>query len=303
MAFSAIKTVTLLEPEEESIALSAEVYVPQESLPGLSTFLLLPYWGGTARTYSAIQGNLIKGCPSNASIAVSYKGTGKAFDRRTIDDDAARHSIGELAEDVLRFLQSPQLAEVLDVSSLIICAHSMSAKIGLQMISILPEAFTLRSTLLLAPAGPMPLTLPPDVRSGQLTAYDSIESATWTIKNVLAGSDLDEEAVEQLVEDSVGYSNGAKKGWIEIGMAECLVIVLRDENERLRTAPIRVLAGAQDKVETYEKVETETVATLREWGLNVELTQLEDCGHLIPVEKPDAVTRELCNLAQMDKRG
>ena len=109
-----------------------------------------------------------------------------------------------------------------------------------------------------------------------------------------------------LVEDCVGMSRGARRGWIEIGMAESLAAVVGmgddddddDAYEKMRTVPVRVLAGARDKVETFERVESETVATLRAGGFEVTLMKLEGCGHLIPVEVPDVVVKELCSLAQ-----
>ena len=311
-----LKTISLSESgsssssSSSSITISAEVYVSRLTDPKLlnnnnkspSTFLLLPFWGGTAGTYSTVQRDLLRECPGNASIAVNYKGTGKAFlDIDSTDDDPTRHSTKMLAQDVLRLLQSAQLAEVVDVSNLIVCAHSMSAKVALQLASILSAEdshLCLQSMLLLGPAPPLPLTLPPELRSGQLTAYDSVESATWAIQNVLASTELDDRSVGRLVEDCVRMSRGAKKGWIEVGMAESLETMLRNASDNLRQVPIRVLAGAHDKVETFEKVKSETVAILRSYGLNVALIELENSGHLIPVERPDAVVRELVSLAQ-----
>ena len=181
----------------------------------------------------------------------------------------------------------------------------MSAKVALRLAGMIPESECLgvRSLLLLSPAPPLPLTLPPEVRSGQLTAYDSVENAKWTIENVLSATVLDDRTVTQLVEDCVGMSDGAKRGWIEIGMVESMAAVvmgMRDDvaSEKMRTVPVRVLAGARDKVETLQRVESETVATLRAGGFEVTLLKLEGCGHLIPVEMPDVVVKELCSLAQ-----
>ena len=140
----------------------------------------------------------------------------------------------------------------------------MSAKVALRLASMIPQSERqgLRSLRLSSPAPPLPLTLPPEVRSGQLTAYDSVKNAKWTIENVLTAVKMDDQTVMLLVEDCVGMSRGARRGWIEIGMAESLAAVVGmgddddddDSCEKMRTVPVRVLAGARDKVETFERL-------------------------------------------------
>ncbi|KAI4152089.1 MAG: hypothetical protein LQ340_003115 [Diploschistes diacapsis] len=301
MVDSRFRTVLLPEAEGSRTAMSAEIYEPPEPKSQHSTFLLLPFWGGSASTYSVVQHSLVAKYPHNASIAISYHGTGNASAADPSDDDAARHSIQALTNDLLRFLQSPELNQLADTSSLTICAHSMSAKVALRLASTLPPDAGIRvhSLLLLGPAPPGPLVLPPDVRKGQLTAYDSVDSARWTIENVLAHSKLDDDAMAQLAANCVAMSPGAKKGWIEIGMAESLAELLEGAGAERRTFPVRVLAGVCDRVETLERVEGETVARLREYGFDVALTRLEDCGHLVPLEKPEAVVEQLGILARV----
>ena len=295
-----IQTLSLHDVGKESIATSSEIYIPpirNSEHPQQPTFLLLPFWGGTAETYTHIQQDLISRCPNNASIAVSYRGTGKAFSTNTPDADPAWHSIKALAEDLLRFLESPELAEMVDLSGLIVGAHSMSAKVTLKLASMIAKdekssTLYIRAVLLMAPAPPSSLVLPDEVRKGQLTAYDSVENARWTVRNVLTSTQLDEGVIEELVQDCVRMSEGAKTGWIEVGMAESLEMdlkVLTNERALLRGMPVRVLAAVVDKVEILEIVENETVASLRSYGFDIGLRKLEGCGHLVPVERPDAV--------------
>ena len=153
-----------------------------------------------------------------------------------------------------------------------------------------------QSLLLLAPAPPTPLTLPSEVREQQLTAYDNAQNAKWTIENVLSSAALDEETVKSLVNDCVSMSEGAKRGWIEVGMLESVEEMLGAMGKEGKVVKIKALAGKKDNVETLERVEGETVETLRGLGFEVGLRVLEGCGHLIPIERGEVVVDELCSL-------
>ncbi|KAL8785063.1 MAG: hypothetical protein Q9195_008795 [Heterodermia aff. obscurata] len=296
MADPAFRTILFQEPESAHITIAASIHSPPNPVPQQATFLLLPFWGGSAETYSSIQHNLRSKCPNNTSIAISYRGTGKAS--TPTDIDPAHHSIEALTTDLTRFLHSPELSNVADVSRLIICAHSMSAKIALRLACTLdPGAVGVQSLLLLAPAPPGPLVLPPDVREGQLTAYESYDSALWTINNVLSHTRLDDSVTAPLAQSCVGMSPGAKKGWVELGMAESITHLLE---EGRRGVEVRVLAGARDQVETLERVREGTVGVLRACGWEgVGVRVLEGCGHLVPLERGGEVVGELVTLARI----
>ncbi|KAG7010156.1 hypothetical protein G7Y79_00001g004280 [Physcia stellaris] len=300
MADSGFRTILLHESGTAQVATAAEIYEPPRSGTRPATFLFLPFWGGSADTYSQIQRSLGSKCADNASIAISYRGTGKACLGDDSDNEPARHSIELLTADLLHFLRSPEVGQIANVSSLIICAHSMSAKIALRLACTLDlnSGIRVQSLLLLAPAPPGPLVLPPEVRQGQLTAYESYDSAMWTIANILSYKQLDGSVAAQLADACASMSPGAKKGWIEIGMAESITDLIENVSVEKRRFPVMVMAGRCDKVETMPRVEEETVAFLKHCGFEVRLVELEDCGHLIPLERPGAVVEQLVAIVQ-----
>jgi predicted esterase len=53
--------------------------------------------------------------------------------------------------------------------------------------------------------------------------------------------------------------------------------------------PAVVLAGAEDIVETKEKVEAKVVKVLQEHGFDVDFETIGNAMHLIPLEKPGIV--------------
>ena len=213
----------------------------------------------------------------------------------------------------------------------------MGAKIALSLLSnllnpnpesIAPPNVKIRGVLLLAPAPPSPLVLPKGVREGQLAAYESLESARGAVEGVLVHEvgRMDGEVVRGLVEGMVGMSRGAKEGWLgRGGMGGDLRGGLRgvfgreevsgegvgegsvgegkvgrgvEGVEGVERVKIKVLAGVQDKVERIERVEEETVGFLREVGFEVDVRRVEECGHLIPLEKPEVVVEELVGMVE-----
>ena len=98
-------------------------------------------------------------------------------------------------------------------------------------------------------------------------------------------------------------SEGAKRGWIELGMPhDCtpsLQATMTDITVTGALAPkIVVLVGSEDKVETVERVQKETVEPWEAAGWNVSMRVIEGAGHLLPVEAVrevvDAVKGLLC---------
>ncbi len=178
----------------------------------------------------------------------------------------------------------------------------------------------LRGMLLLAPAPPSPLVLPQKLKVQQVQAYESQGSVEWTIREILTGArgqrlyggsgDFD-----MVVRNSLAGSAGAKRGWPEVGMAERVTLAVRSDGasgdivgigESQEKIRLRVLVARGDKIETAERVGTETVEALRANGFEVKFRVLEPeevdpdggapTGHLLPLEAPEAVAAELAGL-------
>ena len=283
------------------------------------TVISLHYWGGSAATYHHIPA-LLRSRDSDASrassvtlVSLSHRGWGSSG--RAEPDESSAYSITALASDVVAVL--PQLVTSGLVSleqGFVLCGHSMGAKVAVAVAASLyrlkaetsgngkPSLPPLRGLLLLAPAPPGPLVLPEEIRRQQATAYDSVEGVQWTVREVLTaakGNWLNGGTAdfEMVVRDSLAGSEGAKRGWPEVGMAEDVDIQpLWDSHLK-----VRVLVASGDRVETADRVEKAAVEVLKRNGLDITRFRIiepdeVDCGHLLPLEAPGIVTEELVEL-------
>jgi pimeloyl-ACP methyl ester carboxylesterase len=320
------------------LATTIRYYEPSTPDRSAPTVVFLPFWGGSASTFEPVQLALSKAHPTCTSIAVSYRGTGSSSGSseetsslpstlNSEQDSLESHNIPALAADVVALLETlanddGEQQDLIPSRQVVLCAHSMSAKVAWEILHALPSSgnesvnpdnnskrtTTVKGLLLLAPAPPGPLELPAELRAQQLKAYDSLDSALWTLRNVLTHKDLSDQVVERLATDCVSMSPGAKRGWIELGMKrDCRGVVedvvARIKAERQRegeTFQLRVLVGEKDKVETVEKVKSETVDVLTELGLDVTLTTVPEVGHLLPVEAPEEVAADLRKLLSIN---
>ncbi|KIW67345.1 hypothetical protein PV04_06606 [Phialophora macrospora] len=309
-----------LSPNGEQLTI--RYYKPSTPDRSAPTVIFLPFWGGSASTFEPVQLTLSKTHPSCTSVAVSYRGTGSRSGSEEMtssltpeQDPPENYNIPALAADVVALLESlanddDKQHDLIPSRTVVLCAHSMSAKVAWEVLhaltasgkeSIFNKTTTVKGLLLLAPAPPGPLELPAEMREQQLKAYNSLESAVWTLKNVLTHKDLADEVVRGLAADCVGMSPGAKRGWIELGMKRDCRGVVADIAHRIKAEgqqrqgnlQLRVVVGEEDKVETVEKVKRETVDGLTQLGLDVTLSVVAEVGHLLPVEAPEEVAAEL----------
>ncbi len=166
-----------------------------------------------------------------------------------------------------------------------------------------------KGLLLLAPAPPGSLVLPEEIREQQAVAYEDAESVEWTVREMLtaakgAGLAGGKTDLEMIVRDSLAGSKGARKGWPEVGMAEEIDVSPLGER---RDVKVRVLVARGDRVETADRVEKETVERLKQNRIDVAFRIIEpdelECGHLLPLEAPDAVSKELIDLLNNIRKG
>ena len=157
----------------------------------------------------------------------------------------------------------------------------MGGKVA-QLIAGRGQVKRLKGVVLLAPAPPTPLVLPPEMKEQQRVAYSSPQSAEHVLRNVLSSSQLSRETVAMLVEDMIKGNELAKAAWPNYAMAEDIV-----EDARKINLPVLVIAGALDRVETRERLEGEVLGNLK----GAEMVFVEGVGHLLPVEAPGEVAR------------
>ena len=199
------------------------------------------------------------------------------------------YGISNLALDVLDLL--PQLSPFL-TSGFILLGHSMRAKVAMAIAAQKPPG--LMGMVLLCPAPPGSLVLPWEQREQQSRAYDTRDSARWTAENVLAEPDnLSEADMELIVRDSLAGNKYARMAWPRYGMAESVQIGM----ER-RGLKVKVLVGREDEVEPGPRVRMHVAEVLAARGYDVELATVRDCGHLMPLEKPEAVASAVIGLCK-----
>lgn len=284
------------------------------------TIIALHYWGGSASTFRHVPSLLQRrqAATSHYSTVISVSHRGWGLSSPASPDTASAYSVTALASDVVALLPHFFELDLIPQSGFVLCGYSMGAKVAVAVAGSLhhaklPLGFPpLRGILLLAPAPLSPLVLPDELKEQQVHAYESPESVDLTVREVLTGARRarsygGKEDLDLLVRDSLAGSDGAKKGWPEVGMAQnvnldglCDRISGSVGNQS--KVKFRVLASRGDRVETVDRVERDTVQPLRSNGFEVELRVLEPekheddeaaYGHILPLEAPDIVSEEL----------
>lgn len=241
------------------------------------TVIFLHYWGGSAQTWHHLPHMLSPPC---TTISISFRGWGQS----TGPLDSRGYTIAQLANDVLDLL--PQLSSHLTDGFLLV-GHSMGAKVAVAVASDRPPG--LRGIMLISPPPFGPWTLPPQLQERQRRSYESKETVRWSIENMLSEPhNLSRSDVALVVRDSLAGTEAAKAAWPHYGMAEAVSI-----GPERRGIPVIVLVGQQDRITTVEQVRTEVVDLLRHRGFSVEFAIKDDCGHLMPLEKPEFVAHAI----------
>jgi 3-oxoadipate enol-lactonase len=254
------------------VSSSTSLHVTSSGTPDslTPTLIFLHFWGGSSRTYSATISHL----SSNLHcIAVDFRGWGSS----TGPEVPGAYSIHQLATDI------EILIPKLDIQDFILVGHSMGGKVS-QLIAGRNHVKGLKGVVLIAPAPPTPFELPPKMKEQQLTAYSSLESAEFVTRNVLSASNLSDETIYSLVEDMLKGNEFAKKAWPEYAMEEDVV----DQAKKINV-PVLVIGGRSDKVEPVERLRKEVLGSIP----RSELVVIEGSGHLLPVEFPRLVGRDI----------
>jgi 3-oxoadipate enol-lactonase len=230
------------------------------------TLIFLHFWGGSSRTFTATISHL---SPNFHAIAIDFRGWGQS----TGPHLAEAYSIVDLATDI------ESLIPKLDIQDFILVGHSMGGKVA-QLIAGRNLVNGLRGVVLIGPAPPTPFSLPPDMKTQQLVAYSSPESAEFVVKNVLSSLKLTDETTTMLVEDMLRGNEFATAAWPNYAMGEDVLAATRSIK-----VPVLVIAGELDRVEPVERVRAEVVGIIE----HADLVVVRGSGHLLPVEAPEKV--------------
>ncbi len=227
-----------------------------------ATVLLLHYFGGSGRTFYEVMDAL----PANLhSLAPDLRGFGHSLSR------SPDYSVESYADDL------SELVAALKLTRYVVVGHSMGGKFALALAARQPAGLT--GVVLLAPSPPTPEPMADAERQRLLTSHGSPEAALETLGKTTARP-LPPLLQERAIEDNVRSQADAWQAWLNIGSRENIAARLA----AIRV-PVVVLVGAADKGLTAPLLQKEIVERIE--GARLEI--VPDCGHLLPLEVPQAV--------------
>jgi pimeloyl-ACP methyl ester carboxylesterase len=227
---------------------------------GEPALLFLHYWGGSARTWSAVSASLGR---DFRCVAYDQRGWGQS------DAPADGYSIPDLASDAKHIIESLPLRQC------VLVGHSMGGKVAQLLASQRPPE--LEGLVLVAPAPPTPQNLPEAAKQAQLHAYDNRENALRALA-FLTAFPPSHDLQEQVISDSLGGSPQAKLAWPTSAIREDISA----EVSKI-AVPTLILAGDQDRQDSLEQHRREVLPRIP----GAKMTVIPNCGHLIPIDQPD----------------
>jgi pimeloyl-ACP methyl ester carboxylesterase len=236
----------------------------EEAGAGTPALVFLHYWGGSSRTWHPVLERL---AGTARCVAYDHRGWGRS------SAPADGYAIGDLAADALAVIDARGLTDY------VLVGHSMGGKVAQAVAARRPAG--LRGAVLVAPAPARPVDLPAEAREQMAGAYASRETVAATLDAVLTHAALGEELREQVIEDSLAGAAAAKRAW----PARTIVEDVSAGLERI-DVPVLVVAGAHDRVEPVDVLRSHVVAAIG----GAELDVIGDCGHLIPLERPQELS-------------
>jgi pimeloyl-ACP methyl ester carboxylesterase len=230
-----------------------------ESGVGEPALLFLHYWGGSARTWNHVIGQLSS---TYRCIAYDQRGWGES------DAPADGYTISDLAGDAAALIRA------LDLKRYVLVGHSMGGKAAQYLAAQRPTG--LEALVLVAPASPLPQNIPEAAKQAQLHAYDTRDTVLQAIAFLTAHAP-NESTVKQIVDDSLRGSAAAKLAWPTSAAYE-------DISERVKqiNVPTLILAGDQDRQDPLHLQQSDVLPRIP--GARLEV--VHESGHLSPIEQP-----------------
>jgi len=237
----------------------------------MSTFLALHYWAGSGREFDLLRLHLPEG---SRLLAPDLPGFGAQAAPAGFD-----YSVASYADWVANYVAEQQ------VDDYYLIGHSMSGKVALALAAQQPAG--LRGLLLLSPSPPTPEPISDDDRAASLAAYGKPEEAEKTFHKI-TNQPLPAEWHAQVVADNLRTTQAAWDGWLRHGSREDISALL----PRVQV-PCRLLVGSDDRAIPVAAQRRQTLPLL---PAGSPLVVVPGAGHLLPLEAPAAVARELAAL-------
>ena len=226
--------------------------------------VFLHYWGGSSRTWNDVISHL---GGNRRTVALDSRGWGDS------DKPSTGYRIEELANDLEAVLED------LKLSRFILVGHSMGGKVAQYFAARHPAG--LQGLVLVAPASPHGLQLPADQKERMIHAYDSAESASFVLDNILTNRPLSDALKAQAVEDSLKGCEATKIAWPNMVIAQDI-----SQAAARISVPTLVIGGEFDQVDPPATLEKEVIGTIRAAQLEV----VKGSGHLLPLEAAKEVS-------------
>ncbi|UHC19466.1 alpha/beta hydrolase [Methylobacterium currus] len=224
--------------------------------------VLLHYWGGSARTWDAVISHLpITG----RKVVINQRGWGGS---RALD---GRYDLDALSDDIV------DTVTALGIRQYIVVGHSMGGKVAQLLAGRRPLG--LAGMVLVAPAPPTPMQVPPAVRAGMLASYQSRGGVLEALQ-VLSGSALDDACREQVIRDTLSGDAGAKRYWPDHGMTVDITAALTGLE-----VPVEIVLAEHDQVERGAILKP----IFAEHLPSATITTISGIGHLVPLEAPGEI--------------
>jgi pimeloyl-ACP methyl ester carboxylesterase len=188
------------------------------------------------------------------------------------------YNVNDAADEVLT------LVHAMGIERFGLVGHSMGGKIAMTVAARQPPGLT--HLVLLAPSPPTPEPMEPSDRAKMLASQTSREAARETASKG-NGQPLPAALVQQVVDDQLRTSPAAWQWWLTSGSCESV-----EGGMTQITVPVQVLSGTLDTTIPTAVIEREVMARLPQSHLH----RLADCGHLLPLEAPQAVAQVIWDM-------
>ncbi len=234
-----------------------------------TTLVFLHHFGGAGRTWTEVIARLEN---DFRCIAPALKGFGNAN-----VPPGTRFAMDDYANDVAELVRARGLTRW------VLVGHSMGGKIALALAARRPGG--LAALVLVAPSPPSPEPMT-DAGHAQSHAACGDPEAARGIVAMITGDPLPDALRERTVADMICASPAAWQAWLDAGSRENIV----DRMSAL-AVPAFVLAGERDPVVPAALLEREVVSRLT--AAQTRLLVIPGAGHLLPLEAPSAVARQI----------
>ena len=237
---------------------------------GPQALVFLHYFGGSGRVWRQVAALL---ADRWRCVMPDLRGFGNS------DAITDPYSVNDAADEVLA------LVSALKIEHFGLVGHSMGGKIALVVAARQPPG--LSHLVLLAPSPPTPEPMSASERASLLACQTSCAAAHQAARKS-CGQPLPAALVQQVIDDRLRTSPAAWRWWLASGSCESVQDRIAQIN-----VPIQVLSGTLDTNIPTAVIEREVMPRLPRASMHL----LPGCGHLLPLEAPQAVAQAIQDMA------